>query len=193
MVNVRPPPARPMPLSKLVANDEIDLEILKAYLIDGGTVSKELIRYLLKKVTKICYLEPNLVKVNGNVIIIGDIHGQFMDMIGMFLRLKKKKKIGRKNTKFLFLGDYVDRGELGCEVMTYLLALKLKYPSDVYLLRGNHETEEMTQQFNFRAQVLDRFDAEIYREFIDLFQSLPVAAITNGKLLCMHGGISEKI
>ena len=191
MVNVRPPPARPMPLSKLVANDEIDLEILKAYLIDSGTISKELIRYLLTKVTQICASEPNLVKVNGDVVIIGDIHGQFMDMMGMFLKLKKVP--GRKNTKFLFLGDYVDRGEFGCEVMTYLLALKLKYPSDVYLLRGNHETEEMTQQFNFRAQVLDRFDAEIYREFIDLFQSLPVAAKTNGKLLCVHGGISQRI
>lgn len=84
MANVRPPPARPMPLSKLVANDDIDLEILKAYLIDSGTISKELIRYLLTKVTKICHSEPNLIKVNGEVVIIGDIHGQFMDMMGMF-------------------------------------------------------------------------------------------------------------
>ena len=66
------------------------------------------------------------------------------------------------NTQFVFLGDYVDRGEFGCEVMGYLLALKLQYPKHIFMLRGNHETEEMTQQYNFRAQVLDRFDEEIY-------------------------------
>ena len=73
-----------MPLSKLLVDHNIDLEILKAYLIESGTISKELIRYLLTKVTQICHSEPNLIKVNGDVVIIGDIHGQFMDMMGMF-------------------------------------------------------------------------------------------------------------
>ena len=131
-----------MPLQKLIANNDVDLELLKAYLVDNGSVSKELIRHLLTKVTQICHQESNIIRVNGDVVIIGDIHGQFMDMMGMFYKLKKVP--GRKHTKFLFLGDYVDRGEFGCEVMTYLLALKLKYPQDVFLLRGNHETEEMT-------------------------------------------------
>lgn len=89
-------------------------------------------------------------------MIIGDIHGQFMDMMGMFHKLKKHP--GKNNTKFLFLGDYVDRGEFGVEVLAYLLALKLAYPAEVTMLRGNHETEEMTSAFNFRTQVLDRFD-----------------------------------
>jgi serine/threonine-protein phosphatase 2B catalytic subunit len=93
----------------------------------------------------------------------------------------------------LFLGDYVDRGEFGIEVMAYLLALKLKYPTEVYMLRGNHETEEMTQMFNFRTQALDRFDIEIYKDFLELFQALPIAAICNGKLLCVHGGISQRV
>lgn len=88
------------------------------------------------------------------------------------------------------MGDYVDRGEFGCEVMSYLLALKLKYPENVFMLRGNHETEEMTSQFNFRTQVLDRFDEDIYREFIELFYAMPISAVVNGKLICMHGGIS---
>ncbi len=65
---------------------------------------------------------------------------------------------GKNKNKFVFLGDYVDRGEFGCEVLGYLIAFKLKYPKHVFLLRGNHETEEMTTQFDFRAQVLDRFD-----------------------------------
>jgi hypothetical protein len=86
--------------------------------------------------------DPNLIKMDGEVVIIGDIHGQFMDMMGMLKKLHRQP--GEKSTKYLFLGDYVDRGEFGVEVMVFLLALKLKHPEDVILLRGNHETEEMT-------------------------------------------------
>ena len=190
-LSVRPPPQRPLSLEQVVSTQDVNLEILKAYLIEYGCMSKELIKYLITKVRGICHAEPNTIKLEGDVVIIGDIHGQFMDMMGMFKSLKRIP--GKADTKFLFLGDYVDRGELGVEVMGYLLALKLKYPEDVTLLRGNHETEEMTSQFNFRSQVLERYDQEIYTEFIELFQALPIAAVVNGKFLCVHGGISPRI
>ena len=70
----------------------------------------------------------------------------------MIAMLKKLSKPGHKDTKLLFLGDYVDRGEYGCEVVQYLFSLKLQHPSNVYLLRGNHESRDMTQMFNFRDQ-----------------------------------------
>jgi serine/threonine-protein phosphatase 2B catalytic subunit len=106
-------------------------------------LSKDLMRTLIRKTIELFSKEPNIIKIDGDVVIIGDIHGQFMDMMGMFHKLKRIP--GKNNVKFLFLGDYVDRGEFGCECMAYLLALKLKYPNDVVMLRGNHETEEMTQ------------------------------------------------
>jgi len=121
----------------------VDLELLKAYLIENGKMSKDLMMTLIRKGKAATTAEPNILKVDGDVVIIGDIHGQFMDMMGMFHKLKRQPAVS--NTKYLFLGDYVDRGEFGVEVMAYLLALKLKFPNDVYLLRGNHETEEMTQ------------------------------------------------
>ena len=82
-----------------------------------------------------------MLKIEGKVCIIGDIHGQLYDMIAM---MKKLGKPGHKKTKMLFLGDYVDRGEYGVEVVCYIMCLKLKYPDDVYLLRGNHESRDMT-------------------------------------------------
>ena len=78
------------------------------------------------------------------------------------------------------MGDYVDRGEYGPEVIIYLLALKLRFPTDVFLLRGNHESRDMTQMFNFREQMLCHFDLETYEIVMDLFDNIPLAAIVNG-------------
>ena len=89
--------------------------------------------------------EPNLIRITGQTYIFGDIHGQIFDFIPMHDKLESPEFVNR-----VFLGDYVDRGQFGPEVICYLLALKLKYPKQIVLLRGNHETREMTETFNFR-------------------------------------------
>ena len=86
-------------------------------------------------------LEANLVRVEGEVVIFGDIHGQFYDLI----ELMRSMRFGKTSKKFLFLGDYVDRGQHGPEVVAYLFALKVCYPNQIFLLRGNHETIEQTE------------------------------------------------
>lgn len=82
-------------------------------------------------------------------MIIGDVHGQFFDMIEMLdnliPRLEKEEDFG-----LLFLGDYVDRGIMCVEVLMYLTALKINFPDRVTLLRGNHESRSMTEYFTFR-------------------------------------------
>ena len=72
------------------------------------------------------------------------------------------------------MGDYFDRGTYGPEVVIYLLALKLKFPHDVFLLRGNHESRDMTSMFNFRDQMIEHYDAETYDVVMDLFDNIPV-------------------
>ena len=121
---------------------------------------------------------------------MGDIHGQFYDLVWM-LR-KTKAKLG-EDYKLLFLGDYVDRGVYGVEVMSYLFALKLKNPKSVFLLRGNHETREMTTFYNFRDQCLRAYDLDVYERFSDAFEALPVAAVANNTFLALHGGISPQL
>ena len=88
-----------------------------------------------------------MVRVNGKVTVIGDVHGQFYDLYGIINKVHKPEKL---NEHLVFLGDYVDRGAYGPEIVLLLLTLKLRYPKNIHLLRGNHESREMTEQFNFR-------------------------------------------
>lgn len=94
---------------------------------------------------------------------------------------------------YLFLGDYVDRGIYGVEVMLLLLSIKLNFPNRVVLLRGNHESRNMTENFTFREEAINRYDIEIYNLFMEVFDSLPLACIVDGKYFGMHGGISPTL
>jgi serine/threonine-protein phosphatase 2B catalytic subunit len=103
-------------------------------------------------------------------------------------RLENEKDFG-----LLFLGDYVDRGIKGVEVLLYLMALKIVYPKKITLLRGNHESKSMTEAFSFRDEVIQKYDEETYEAFLELFNSLPLVGVVNGLYLCMHGGISPDL
>lgn len=102
--------------------------------------------------TAVFKAESNLLKVQEPVIIIGDIHGQFYDMIHMFEKVVDPK--GIPQTNLLFLGDYVDRGIFSLEVLVFLYSLKLNFPRSVIMLRGNHESRAMTEHFTFRTEIL---------------------------------------
>ena len=103
-------------------------------------------------------------------------------------------KAGEPGTlNYLFLGDYVDRGILGIEVCLFLFSIKLNEPKSVVLLRGNHESRNMTESFTFREEVLERYDVEVYDLFMEAFDSLPIAALVAKKYLAMHGGISPSL
>ena len=105
--------------------------------------------------------------------------------------LKKLHRPNQKNSRVLFLGDYVDRGNYGPQIVLLLFALKQRYPQDIIMLRGNHETREMTEMFNFREQCIMLYDEEFYDKVMESFDLLPISAVVNGQYLCMHGGISE--
>ena len=128
--------------------------------------------------------------VKEPVCVVGDIHGQYNDLINM---MKKLGDPDAEKLNYLFLGDYVDRGEEGIEVCIFLFALKINFPQEMNLLRGNHESRSMTEDFTFREEVLNKFDQEVYELFMDTFDQLPIAAHVNGKYLCVHGGISPEL
>ncbi|CDW59173.1 serine:threonine protein phosphatase PP1 isozyme [Trichuris trichiura] len=145
-------------------------------------------RLILRSSLKFFNTEPTLLDISYPVNICGDIHGNFEALLFIF-------SMGGwpPTQRYLFLGDYVDRGKDGVEVFTLLLLLKLRYPSHVYLTRGNHETAYMNKTYGFMKECIDRFSREIWHEFQHVFDVLPIAAIVNHTLFCVHGGISPQL
>ena len=161
------------------------LELVK----EGKIIPEYELQSLCGKLIEILCEESNVQPVDAPVIVCGDIHGQFYDLTNIF-------KIGGKipDKKYLFLGDYVDRGYNSVETLEYLLCLKLKYPDYITLLRGNHESRQICFSYGFYEEVTRKYgNANPWKFFNQVFDYLPLAAIIEGKIFCVHGGLSPKI
>lgn len=134
--------------------------------------------------------QPPLLEINGKVTIVGDLHGNIQDTI----RVIAASNWLLSDSIILFLGDYVDRGEYSVEVVTLLLSLMLEFPKRVFLLRGNHEFREMNANYGFRAQICQEFGSDcLWILFNSVFEYLSIAAVVNGTIFCVHGGISQQL
>ncbi|OMP06117.1 hypothetical protein COLO4_08353 [Corchorus olitorius] len=118
----------------------------------------------------------------------GDVHGQFSDLLRLF-------EYGGypPAANYLFLGDYVDRGKQSIETICLLLAYKIKYKENFFLLRGNHECASINRIYGFYDECKRRFSVRVWKTFTDCFNCLPVAALIDEKILCMHGGLSPDL
>ena len=132
--------------------------------------------------------QPMLLELNAPVKIIGDIHGQLKDLIRHF-----DQEGYPPASKYLFLGNYVDRGDYSVETIALLFAYKVKYPENIFLLRGNHEDEKINSFFGFKNECTFKHNVKVYRTFNDSFNCMPVAAIVGEKIFCCHGGISPSL
>ena len=147
------------------------------------------LKILCDKVRELLCEESNVQPISVPVIVCGDIHGQFFDLMNLF---EKGGDLPEK--KYLFLGDYVDRGYNSVETLEYLLCLKLKYQGRITLLRGNHESRQICYSYGFYEEITRKYgNANPWRYFNDLFDYLPIAAIIEGKVFCVHGGLSPLV
>lgn len=151
-------------------------------------LSEAEIRQLCVNARQIFLAQPNLLKIRAPVRICGDIHGQFQDLLRLF-------EYGGfpPSANYLFLGDYVDRGKQSLETICLLLAYKIRYPDKIFLLRGNHEDAKINRVYGFYDECKRRFNVRLWKIFTDCFNCLPVAALIDEKILCMHGGISPEL
>ncbi|KAL6292231.1 hypothetical protein ACE6H2_000373 [Prunus campanulata] len=132
--------------------------------------------------------QPNLLELDAPIKICGDVHGQYSDLLRLF-------EFGGlpSHSNYLFLGDYVDRGKQSLETICLLLAYKIKYPENFFLLRGNHECASINRIYGFFDECKRRFNVRLWKVFTECFNCLPVAALIDEKILCMHGGLSPEL
>ncbi|MED6193728.1 hypothetical protein PIB30_022190 [Stylosanthes scabra] len=132
--------------------------------------------------------QPNLLELEAPIKICGDIHGQYYDLLRIF-----ENGGFPPRSNYLFLGDYVDRGNQSIETISLLLAYKIKYPQNFFLLRGNHECASINRIYGFYDECKRRYSVKLWKTFTDCFNCLPVAALIDDRILCMHGGLSPEL
>ena len=189
--SLEPPPHRLLPSTILFPRGITappDYLVLKNHLKKEGRVSKSDALIILRQTGDMFRKEKTLLELKYPVTVIGDIHGQFFDLVKL---LDIAGDIA--SSKYLFLGDYVDRGSFSVEVLLVLYSLKLNYPQNIFMIRGNHECRQMTTFFNFRAECLYKYDLDFYEIACETFDMLPLACIINRKFLAVHGGISPEL
>lgn len=174
--------------------EDIDKAIAQLWSVQNeppGTevnLPEELLFKIVKKSRDIFMSQPMLLEVSAPINICGDTHGQYADLLRLF-------EMGGlpPNSNYLFLGDYVDRAKQSIEVIALVLCYKIKYPEKFFLLRGNHECASLNRIYGFYDECKRRYSVKLWRVFADCFNCMPIAAVVEDKIFCMHGGLSPDL
>jgi serine/threonine-protein phosphatase PP1 catalytic subunit len=151
-------------------------------------VAEGQLKALCASVREAVLAQSSLLELEAPLKICGDIHGQYHDLLRLF-------EYGGfpPASNYLFLGDYVDRGKQSLEVIVLLFSYKVKFPENFFTLRGNHECASITRIYGFYDECKRRYNIKLWKTFCDVFNCLPVCALIDEKIICMHGGLSPEI
>merc|ERR1711920_697725 len=166
-----------------------DLDGWLSKLTKGTPLNEIEVKLLCEKARDTCMNESNVQPVSAPVTVCGDIHGQWHDLMELY-------RIGgtAPDTNYLFMGDYVDRGYYSVETVSLLVCLKVRFPDRIFILRGNHESRQITQVYGFYDECLRKYgSANVWRYFTDVFDYLPLTAVVENQIFCLHGGLSPSI
>lgn len=174
------------------AVEDIIADLKSATTKQPGTeieLNDKMVIELCVQARKILLSQPCLLRLEAPIIVCGDVHGQYYDLLRIF-----ESGGFPPISNYLFLGDYIDRGKQGVETLTLLLAFKVKYPLNFFLLRGNHECASISRIYGFYDECKRRFKhARVWKNYCDVFNCLPLAATIDEKIFCVHGGLSPEL
>jgi len=149
------------------------------------TQVQNLCEYLKDILVQECNVQP----CNAPVTLCGDIHGQFFDLLELFRIAGPIPE-----TKYIFMGDLVDRGHHSVETLLLLLCYKARYPDQIVLIRGNHETRQVTQSYGFYDECIRKYGtANVWRYCTEVFDYFTIAAVVDNCVFCVHGGLSPDL
>jgi serine/threonine-protein phosphatase 4 catalytic subunit len=167
----------------------LDLDKCISQLKECETLTENEVLELCDLAKEILVEESNVQRVDAPVTICGDIHGQFYDLIELF-------RVGGAcpERNYLFLGDFVDRGHYSVETFLLLLALKARYPDRITLIRGNHESRQITQVYGFYDECQRKYGSvNVWKYCTEVFDFLSLSAIVDDQVFCVHGGLSPSV
>lgn len=170
--------------------DNISIDVIISNITAGKYLDINEVRFIFDKSSQVFSSEPNVLKLSPPIIVAGDTHGQLEDVIHMF------ELTSNQPQRYLFLGDYVDRGPFSIELFCLLLCYKCKRPNDFFMLRGNHETKEVNSEYGFSEELLAKYGVDgnaIWNKCNSVFEMLPLAAVIDNKIFCVHGGITPEL
>jgi protein phosphatase len=142
-----------------------------------------------------------VVRLRPPAKIFGSLHGNFLDLMRFFDQWKTPTDFSTGGDidqfDYVFLGNYVDRGAFNLETICLLMALKIKFPDQIHLLRGNHEDRKVNINYGLGEECKLRLEDDltsadsVFKKLNEFFDYLPLAAIIGKKICCMHGGIGS--
>lgn len=174
-------------------DESFEPNLILSVIEKGLVIPEETVIKILMKIQEVLYQESSVLELKSPIIVCGDIHGQLDDLLELF-RTSERFDGTRENQTYLFMGDYVDRGYHSLNTFLFLVVMKLKYPGQYWLLRGNHESRQVSQMYGFYQEIIQNYGhSGIWSLCNETFDLLPIAALIDNEIFSVHGGLSPKV
>lgn len=168
--------------------EKTSLETVMKQFLCEEPLSLEYATEVVQQAALVLRTEPNTLSINDSVVIVGDVQGQYYDLVKILASCGSPQ-----TTRYLFLGNYIGNGGFNLECVILLFAAKVAYPQSVYLLRGSNESKLMADVLHLGDECQQKYSKALFPLLLSAFNCLPLAAVVLNKYFCVHSGLSPDV